>query len=412
MRTSQPDFESLRPLYGSRIDALEQTWLTSDAGERHEIEVVAELLRRRAAGTGTALLQPPPSREADGAIRLGRIVHGDHELGWLGVARDELMQHMAVTGRSGSGKSTLCLHVARQLLDQNIPWLIFDYKRSARALRGLDDRRDVHVASLGRDIGATLSFNPLVAPPGVPLDSHIRTTVEMIARSWFAGDGVMSLLERIIWQAYEAMAPTIPTLKDVKATLEETTLKGREAQWSQSCQRILMQLTTGQLGRVLCRRRDAAALDQLRWNHTVVELDGLATNDANFLTQHLVHHLTQTLLEARERETLRFVVLIEEAHHLLARHDGQHETVLETCLREGREIGLGIILADQCISAISPTALANCFTVACLTVRQRADVNAGAASLLTIPQRNPLKSSPHRWTADNTTFSTPMRIHG
>jgi hypothetical protein len=69
------------------------------------------------------------------------------------------------------------------------------------------------------------------------------------------------------------------------------------------------------------------------------------------------------------------------------------ESVLETCLREGREIGLGIIIADQCISAVSPTALANCFTTVCMNVRQRADVNAAAGSLLISEDKRQLLST-------------------
>lgn len=74
--------------------------------------------------------------------------------------------------------------------------------------------------------------------------------------------------------------------------------------------------------------------------------------------------------------------LVEEAHHLLGQREGGKESVLETCLREGREVGLGIILADQSISAISHVALANCFATVVLNCRQRSDVTAAAGSLL------------------------------
>src|SRR5690606_15792007 len=135
-------------------------------------------------------------------------------------------------------------------------------------------------------------------------------------------------------------------------------------------------------GRILCGRNDADCLARICAGHTIIELDGLAANDANFLTQHLLRYMTQTFLSESLREELRFVCLVEEAHHLLARREGGSETVLETCLREGREVGLGIILADQSISAVSPTALANCFSTICLNCRQRADVNAAAGTLL------------------------------
>lgn len=375
-------FDDLRPLLGRRAAALEHAWLTGDRAGRHEIEVVAELLRRRATTDRSVLLHPPSGDEADGPLRLGRIVHGRSELAWLGLTERELTQHMAVTGRSGSGKSTLCLRLLLGLLERGVPWLVFDYKRSARALRGVDAGRSVHVTALGRDIGASTGFNILVPPPGLTPDVHQRQLVELIAESWYAGDGVIALLERAMSRAYEAWSPRWPTILDVRSELEAMPSKGRELMWKSSAQRILQQLTTGQLGRILTARRDAAALERLRHGHTVVELDGLAVNDAAFLTQHIVRDLTCRLLAEGDREKLRFVCLVEEAHHLLAKREGSHETALETALREGREVGLGILLADQCISAISPTALANCYTTVCLNTRQRADVVAGAGSLL------------------------------
>ncbi len=382
MNNTPPHVRELRPILGQRVKALEQAWLIGDRDDRHEIDVVLELLRRQATDDRSVLLQPPTGTEADGPIRLGRIRHGRRELGWLGITERELTQHMAVTGRSGSGKSTLSLRVLLRLMERGIPWAVFDFKRSARALRGIEGGNGVHVACLGRDVGATLSFNILAPPPGVPIDTHQRQLAELIADCWYAGDGVISVLERAMTQCYTAAAPALPTIADVKRTVDELPAKSREILWKTSAQRILTQMTTGQLGRIFTATPNADALEHLLSGHTVIELDGLATADANFVTQHLVRWLTQALLAQTARESLRFVCMIEEAHHLLAKREGARETVLETCLREGREIGLGIILADQSISAVSPTALANCFTTVCMNVRQRADVTAAAGSLL------------------------------
>jgi len=372
----------LRPLLGRRAAALEHAWLTADRSERHEIEIVAELLARRVRSERSILLAPPDKQQADGPLRLGRILHGTTELGWLGIHENELMQHAAITGRSGSGKSTLCLRILLQLIERRIPWLVFDYKRSTRHLRSLDLARDVRIVTLGRDIGATMCFNILVPPPGTTPDVHQRRLIELIADSWYAGDGVISLLERAFTEAYAKLAPKWPTIADIKQIVDDTPAKSRELLWKTSAMRILQQLTTGQLGRILNTRRDADALTQLRQHHTVIELDGLAVNDANMLTSFIVQHLTHQLLAEPQREKLRFVCLIEEAHHLLAKREGGRESVLETALREGREVGLGIMLADQCISAISSTALANCYSIICLNVRQRADITAASGSLL------------------------------
>jgi hypothetical protein len=379
---SRPPFDQLRPLLGRRIDDLETAWLTARPDERAEIEVALELLRRRVSRSGTTLLEPPRGAEADGPLRMGRVVHGVHELGWLGLSHRELTQHLGVFGRSGSGKSVLCMNLLVQLVEQNVPWLVFDYKRSSRALSALDTTNDVHVLALGRHIDAAFAFNLLAPAPGVPRDTHQRQLCELIAESWYAGDGVISILERAMAECYEAFQPDLPTIADVRDRVEHAKSTGREAMWRQSAMRILNQLTTGQLGRLFCRRRDTAALTTLLDKHTILELDGLAVNDATFLTQHLMRHLTQTLLTHQQRERLQFVCLIEEAHHLLAKKPGGSESILETCLREGREIGLGIMLVDQTPASISPVAMANCYSVVVLNCRQRSDIQAAAGTLL------------------------------
>jgi hypothetical protein len=390
-----PPFRELRPVLGEKIRALEQAWLLGSPDDRTEIEIVLDLLRRQATDDRSVLLQPPMGTEADGPIRLGRIRHGRRELGWLGVTEQELTQHAFVGGRSGSGKSTLLLSMLLQLRERSIKWLAFDWKRSARALQKLPDCGDIHVACLGRDVGATMAFNVLVPPPGVPVDTHQRQLCELIAECWYAGDGVISLLSRAMSQCYAQAAPGWPTMTDIQAAIDDLPAKSREVMWKTSAQRILSQMTSGQLGRIFGRRSDSQALDELLRHHTIVELDGLATADANFLTQHIMRWITAALLAEQSRERLRFVCLVEEAHHLLAKKEGGRETVLETCLREGREVGLGIMLADQSISAVSPTALANCYTSVCLNVRQRTDVSAAAGSLLlTEEQREMLGTLP------------------
>lgn len=386
MRSGGPDFAALRPALGPRADALELAWISAKPEERTEIEIVAELLRRQVSSPRSVLLHPPTGDQADGPIRLGQILHGDRALGWLGLHEGELLQHLGVFGRSGSGKSTLCLKVLLQLLERNIPFVVFDFKRSARALRRVPHGDRIAVVSLGRDIGATLAFNPLSPPPGVGRDEHQRQLVELISDSWLAGPGVISILERAMTECYQVSGDRDPTIADVHRVVEAMNVKAREALWRQSALRILAQMTTGPLGRILTRRSDAKALHQLRTGFTIVELDGLASSDAAFLTQHIMRFLTQCLLADRSRERLRLVCLVEEAHHLLAKREGSGggggEPVLETCLREGREVGLGIMIVDQSPSQIAPVALANRFTTIVFNCRQRTDVSTAAGSLL------------------------------
>lgn len=375
-------FESLRPLIGKHADELDFAWKTAKADERHELEVVAEMLRLQIGSKTSHLLQPPRGNEADGPIRLGRVQHGKHHLGWLGLHPREVGQHLLISGRSGSGKSVLGLQLMRQLAEQNIPWAIIDFKRSSRDIKTVHGCRDVEVVAAGRDIGATLHFNPLVPPPGVDLDSHVRTLSEIISEGWFAGDGVISLLERSIRACFESKATSAPTLSDVADYAQSLSLKGRELQWSQSLNRILGQLTTGQLGRVLNTRTDAKSLDALLTHHTIVELDGLASNDAQFVAQYLVYYINNTLLAGEAREQTRFVMLVEEAHRLLGATDGHRDSPLGLALKMARESGLGLICATQSPASLDAAVMSNAFTTISFNCRQRSDIQAASGSLL------------------------------
>ena len=382
MRRSGPPTEGLRPLLGEQTDLLDYAYLTGTADERAELEVLAELLRRQAASDRRPLLEPPPGDQADGPIRLGRILHGDRELGWLGIEPDDLCQHLLLIGRSGAGKSTLAVRILRSLSELGHAWCAFDYKRSLRALVAMDLPGEVQVVTLGREIGASLKFNPLAPPPGVPADSHHKQLVELLCQSWFAGDGVAALLQRAIRLAAERVSPEIPTFAEVRSEVDAMALREREALWRQSALRILEVLTTGHLGRVLNSRRDAQALHQLLHNRTIIELDGLNTKDGSFLISCIMRYLSSLLLSGQEREKLRLAVFADEAHHLLAKSDSARESVMETVMREGREAGLGVLMATQSFFGLSPVAIANAATLLVMHCTHRGDVQAGSAGLL------------------------------
>ncbi|MDI6451841.1 hypothetical protein, partial [Anaerobaca lacustris] len=78
-------------------------------------------------------------------------------------------------------------------------------------------------------------------------------------------------------------------------------------------------------------------------------------------------------------------ILIEEAHHILS---GQRtsltgaESVMDTTYREIREFGVSLVLLDQMPSKLSGFALANSYTTICMSMSNRADINAMSQTLL------------------------------
>lgn len=370
--------QGLRPLLGSHADALDHAWLTGDERERREIEITSELMRRQ---TGSGVLLDPPSRnQASGAVHLGRIQHGSRLLGSYGLSHHSLTRHVGVFGSSGSGKSNLVLHVLRQLIDQRISWVLFDYKRSARALASIELPTPVHILTTARGLASSLRFNPLAPPPGVPSDDHDRQLAELISSSWTGGDATVTVLLDAMRRARKSLDPLTPTLREVRDECRAMSSTGRQKGWLQTALRILDDLCDGPLGRVLASTRDANHLGLLLKHHTVIELDGLSASDGAFLASCVVRHLTQSMMHDSSRERLQFLAVIEEAHRLL--NNRGRESVLEQSLREARELGMGLIVVDQTPSQMSHTALANLHTVVALRLGQQSDVQTAARSLL------------------------------
>jgi hypothetical protein len=376
--TEQPS-RGLRPVLGARAEALDLAFLTGTEAERAHIAVTAELLRRQ---LGRApLLDPPDQDQADGPIRLGRIVHGSRLLGWLGVRPHELTHHLLCIGRTGSGKSNL---LVRLLLQLDVPWVAIDHKRSLRSLLALESAGPVAVVSQGRMSDAAMCFNPLVPPAGMSRESHLRQLVDLIAEAWLTGDGVRSLLVR----CFEEVGGG--TFRDALHMLHGLHLSSRERLWRVSAVRVLEHLTGGPLGHVFCSRSDLAALTPLSSGRTVLEVDGLGVADTAFLANILVRYLLSGLRAGNQRETLRLVLALDEAHHLLA--DTARDGEIARVLREGREAGLGCLLASQTFAGLSQTALANCGTLTVMSCRSRSDVHAAAQGLLLQDQQRELLS--------------------
>ena len=85
------------------------------------------------------------------------------------------------------------------------------------------------------------------------------------------------------------------------------------------------------------------------------------------------------------RERFDRCILIEEAHHILS---GQRtsltgsESVMDTTYREIREFGVSLVLLDQMPSKLSGFALANSYATICMSMSNRADINAMTQTLL------------------------------
>jgi hypothetical protein len=371
--------EKLRPLMPQRA----QRWLTArrSADQRlkdlidHQIVGIAQ--RTFGDLSSTVLLNLPPAAAVKGSINLGTVVYaGDRSP--AGITPGELLQNVCVLGRSGSGKTNTSFHLILQLTDLRIPWLFVDVKRSARHLTPLLPHPPT-VWTPGRDL-LPCAFNPFTPPPGLQPRVYAGQVVDLLADAYTLGDGAISILQSALAGLYERgnLAPRVDDLLIAVAALPD---KGRAGGWIITVRRALEALALA--GIAVSQGADQRGLIQdLLGHNSIIEIDALSASARQFFVPALCLWLYGERLVAEDREKLRLVLVLEEASHFLHRAPGRaRETVMETLLRQCREIGIGVIVVAQHPSLLSSAALGNTFTTICHNLKDVPDVNRAAAVL-------------------------------
>jgi len=386
-------FRRMKPVLGEK--ALNRFWTayvtSSDPKTKTQILGVLQLLSSKhlkAAYAKPVLLPPPSAAESAGDHELGRVVYAGRELHPFGLREAEWLRHVGIFGTTGSGKTNCAFIILSILRLMGKPFLVFDWKRNYRDLLALDNFRGTNVYTIGRNV-SPLFFNPLIPPPGIDARSWLKKLSEILAHSYFLGEGVLYLLQNAFDKAYAdygvySGASEYPTFRDVLAILEKMEVKGRKALWMDSTLRTLGVLCFGEFGRVLNVSRPPP-IDKLLAEDAVLELDALTNSDKTFFIEALLLWIHHYRMAQGEREVFKHAILIEESHHVLLRKKQEmtgSEAITDIILREIRELGEAIVLLDQHPSLISLPALGNTYTTICFNLKHRVDMLTMADSLL------------------------------
>jgi len=324
------------------------------------------------------LLSLPPENKAKGSINLGTVLY-DKEKWPLGLAYDEIIQNTAILGRSGAGKTNVTFHILSQLIEKKIPFVFMDWKRTVRHLiPNFKDKLNIYTP--GRVL-SKFPFNPFVVPPGIESKVYINQLVDVISQAFTLGDGSRSILRKVIASIY-AQDNLCPTVADIIKELEKVPEKGRIGGWKVTAMRALESLEFADLSSNDQISQEQLAQTMLHEN-TVIELDALAQESKKFLIPLLCLWLYYVRLNSPEREKLKLVIFIEEAHHVLhKRSQTANETILEMLFRQCRELGIGIVVIDQHPHLLSSAAMGNTYTSIFLNQKDPADINKAAAVCL------------------------------
>lgn len=324
------------------------------------------------------LLSLPPEKIAKGPITLGTVLY-DKPKWELGLKYGELIQNTAILGRSGAGKTNVTFHILSQLIEKNIPFVFMDWKRTVRhLLPNFSDK--INIYTPGRNL-VKFPFNPFVVPPGIEYNVYVNQIVDVLSQAFTLGDGSRSVLRKAIAGIY-AEGNLCPSVGDIIQKLEKVSDTGRMGGWKVTAMRALESLEFAELSSSDPISQEQLAEKMLHEN-TVIELDALAQESKKFLIPLLSLWLYYVRLKSTDREKLKLVIFIEEAHHVLhKRAQTSNETILEMLFRQCRELGIGMVVIDQHPHLLSSAALGNTYTSIFLNQKDPADINKAAAVCL------------------------------
>jgi|Deesub1362A_J573_1020465.scaffolds.fasta_scaffold05219_3 hypothetical protein len=393
-------YEALKRLPLSGEEKRRIAWLYETAGkeERRLLENAVWAEHERHFGVlpfeEEVILPAPPKGKSEGRYPWALVQEGISRppLTIFGLEPSELLQHTVVVGRSGAGKTNALMALVLGILrekERPAIW-VFDWKRSWRELLATEEGKDFLVFTVGRSV-SPFPFNPLIPPPKVELDVWINLLLDIFSHAYFEGHGATSMLQRGLEGAYRLYGisgkerPDLwPSLADVRSCLEGIRTDQREALWLTSLNRALQRLTFGGFGMGLNVRRPFP-LEELLKRDVILELGALSDPDRAFLCGALLLWIYQYMLHREgKREELELLIVFEESHFLFSRERAKEgETIIERLPRMVRELGVGLVLADQQPHLMSTQALANTYCKVAMNLAHEYDLRAiGAAMCL------------------------------
>ena len=329
-------------------------------------------------GIGDSPVTPSPDSPETGPPKVRRDLHREHEEPDLGI-RFQVGQSLAasdrqpyylhpsntklnqlnigVVGDLGTGKTqltkALIYECTRRAVDNRghpPKFLIFDYKH--------DYTKPDFVDAVGARV---------VSPHRIPLnvfhlpDAHLQLPPARLARFKFLTDVLQKIyggigpkqrnhLKTAVIQAYRSQAPNPPTLTDVFHEYSEIVGDKVDAPYS-----ILSDLVDLEV--FVDRAADAKRFDEFFSGVTVIDLAafGIGDKERNMLVVLFLNLYYEYMLNLVKRPyrgsdpQLRFIdsmLLVDEADNIMK----YNFDVLRQILLQGREFGVGVLLASQFLS--------------------------------------------------------------
>ena len=377
--TVQELCKKLKPVFGKKIDKLYLQYTLTDSREkRAEIEQALNVLYEKHLNTTLlaekVLLEPPEKNSIQGEYPLGIVTYADKDLYAFGLREKDWIRHVCISGMSGSGKTMLAFVILKDMLKQQKPFIVFDWKKSFRPLLKLD--KNIMCFTVGNPKVANLfKININKPPKGISPKEWVGILADLITESFFASYGVHKMLTETLDRAFRDFgvykgSENYPTWYQIRDRLEEkaddSKGRGRESEWLESALRIAHALTFGYFGEAInSKDRYSLSVDELMNRKVIFELRSLNSAEKKFFCEFLLSYIYFTK-KAGEDTCNKFknIILVDEAHNVFLkdRPTFVKETVTDVVYRELREYGVGLICLDQHVSKLSDVVAGNSAT--------------------------------------------------
>lgn len=390
----QENTQSAQALLVNSIPLHEKKFALATYLNASELSILAGLPSREVCGIRLRknvdfAVNPKSIAELNQGFELGKIIQNGHELEKSKVFLDKalLNQHIFISGVTGAGKTTTCQQI---LIQSGLPFLVIEpAKTEYRGLYELDSK--IQFYTLGNEKISPFRLNPFEILPNQALSGHIDTLKATFAAVFPMEASMPYLIEEAIVRSYESKGWDIhssqnflyehpwdekgqafPIMSEMLVQLKEVIAsKGFGADLQQKYEGSLISrldnLTVGSKGRMLNTRVSIdvnALLDQ----KIVIELDELKDEqDKALMMGLLIGRVAEAMKQRHQQDsTFKHITLIEEAHRLLERPQGNDDgakklgvNLFANLLAEVRKYGEGLIIADQIPNKLAPEVLKN-----------------------------------------------------
>lgn len=339
----------------------------------------------------------PRESRSEASMSLGHVVdRGRTSESSYDVTPPDLNRHALIAGVTGSGKTNTLFRLVTQLWRQRVPFLVLEpAKTEYRSL--LADPQlgpDLRIFTLGAEQVSPLRMNPFEVESGVSVATHIDLLKSVFNASFGMWNPLPQVLEQCLHAVYRdygwdpvrgtnrrgtasRRGEAFPTLTDLHQKIGEVADSlGYEDRVTSDIKAALMtrvnSLRIGGKGLML-DTQSSIPVEELLRQPTIIELEPVGDDDEKaflmgLLLIRLYEHLRAT--GSIEGAGLRHVVVVEEAHRLLANvppvanqeqsnSRGKAVETFANMLSEVRAYGEGFLVAEQIPSKLALDVIKN-----------------------------------------------------